>query len=68
VSDATTYRIAGATSPTVANVTVGMAIIAEGTQRADGSLDATTIAGVTIRRLPVRPNAPAPSGSPTSQG
>lgn len=50
VSGSTTYQVAGATNATLADVTVGMSLIAEGTQRADGSIDATTIvAGARMR-------------------
>jgi len=40
----TTYRIAGDDSPTLSDIEVGDVLIATGTQRADGSLDAEAIA------------------------
>lgn len=45
VSSSTTYRVVDETSATLADITVGMIIMAEGTQRSDGSIDATTIVG-----------------------
>ena len=45
VSSSTSYVAPNVTSPTLANVTVGSVIRAEGTQATDGSIDAT---GVTI--------------------
>jgi hypothetical protein len=47
VGAGTTYRIAGVGNPSLADVKVGMTVIAQGTQRSDGSLDATAVgAGV----------------------
>ena len=68
VSGSTSYRIAGKTSASLSDITVGSTIVAQGTQRADGSLDASTIAGGQVRRLPVRPKIPGPSASPASAG
>ncbi len=42
VTGATTYRIAGAAG-SLSDLKVGAVIVAEGTQRADGSLDAATV-------------------------
>jgi hypothetical protein len=49
VDSDTTYRIAGVTTPTLSDVKVDDFIIAQGTQRADGSLDAETVAGGMFR-------------------
>ncbi|MCU0483689.1 MAG: DUF5666 domain-containing protein [Chloroflexi bacterium] len=43
VTSATTYQAAGVTSPTLANVTVGAAVAAQGTRTSDGSLTATVV-------------------------
>jgi hypothetical protein len=70
VGSGTTYRVRGTANAGLANVTVGMGILAEGTQRADGSLDATSVAAGQLRK-PGRPFAPPFGGrnavpSPTS--
>ena len=39
----TTYRVAGIDAPTLSDIKTGMAIVVEGTQRADGSIDASAI-------------------------
>jgi hypothetical protein len=49
VSSSTTYQVVDKTSATLADITVGMTIMAEGTQRSDGSIDATTVVGGIIR-------------------
>ncbi len=49
VSSATTYLVADTTSATLADVTVGMIVMAEGTQRADGTIDASTVVGGSMR-------------------
>ncbi len=72
VGSATTIRVPGVESPTIADVKVGMVIVVEGKQRADGSIDATAI-GAGDRgkvrdhdgRKGVKPDAstsPSPSG------
>lgn len=43
VDASTTYSVEGKTTAGLADVTVGMRIVAQGTQRADGSLDAVAI-------------------------
>ena len=43
VSGSTTYRVQGVTSPTLSDVKVGARIVAEGTLRTDGSLDAARV-------------------------
>jgi Domain of unknown function (DUF5666) len=45
VGDSTTYKVAGVTDPTLKDLAVDDVIIAQGTQRSDGSLDAASIAG-----------------------
>ncbi len=45
VDAGTTFRIAGVTNPTASDVKVDSFIVAQGTQRADGSLDADAVAG-----------------------
>ena len=37
-------------SATLADISVGMIVMAEGPQRADGSIDATTVVGGTVMR------------------
>jgi hypothetical protein len=49
LSPSTTYQVADKTSATLADITVGMTVMAEGTQRSDGSIDATTVVGGTVR-------------------
>jgi hypothetical protein len=64
VGAATTYRVQGATAGKLSDVTVGMYVSAEGLSRADGSLDATTVAAGTLRGprvLPVKPDPSTPS-------
>ena len=39
----TTYRVAGKTDAALADVAIGAVVVAEGTKRADGSLDAVTV-------------------------
>ncbi|MGZ8438722.1 MAG: DUF5666 domain-containing protein [Candidatus Limnocylindrales bacterium] len=43
VSASTTYDVNGNTSAKLSDITVGSFVIAEGTQRSDGSLDASTV-------------------------
>ena len=43
VSSSTTYTVDGVTSPTLADVAVGMHVWAEGTSNSDGSLDASSV-------------------------
>jgi hypothetical protein len=43
VGSATTYRVVGIDAPTLSDIKAGMAIVVEGTQRADGSIDASAI-------------------------
>jgi uncharacterized protein DUF5666 len=44
VDSDTTYRVAGIAAPTLSDIKTGMAIVVQGTQRADGSIDASAIA------------------------
>jgi hypothetical protein len=74
VDSGTTYRVRGTANAGLANVTVGMGILAEGTQRADGSLDATSVAAGQLRK-PGRPFLPrfrgpnaVPSPTPPTPG
>ncbi len=71
VSGSTTYRVPGDTSPSLSDITVGSLIGAAGTQRADGSLDASVVQTAPDRfgrrfrgdgTVP-NPNGKAPSGS-----
>lgn len=43
VSSTTTYRVPGKTSASLSDVTVGSFLIAQGTKRSDGSIDAATV-------------------------
>ena len=72
VGSGTTYRVPGATSPSLTDIAVGTVIGAQGRQRADGSLDATIVqaapkAGKWFgdgRNGPKGPKAsPSPSGA-----
>ena len=68
VSGSTTYRVAGAANGGgLADVGVGMFLVAEGTQNADGSLAAGRIAAGERRNLkfPGRPKDRAPQASPS---
>ena len=66
VSGSTTYRVRGVNSPSLADVKVGNFIVAEGTQNADGSIEASSVFAGTVgpRKLPGRPFAPATNASP----
>lgn len=44
VDGSTTYRVDGVTNPTLSDIKVDSVIVAQGTQRADGSLDADAVA------------------------
>jgi len=60
VGSATTYEVRGATNASLADIRVGAFIAVEGTQRADGSIDASVIATGKIRG---RPSVSVPSPS-----
>jgi Domain of unknown function (DUF5666) len=70
VTGSTTYHVSGSSSATLAQITVGMAIVAEGTQNSDGTLTATSVSagwfgpGGTGHG----PKAAQPSSSPSSSG
>jgi hypothetical protein len=75
VGSSTTFRIFGVSGATIASLKVGMAISAEGTKNADGSLEALNVTGGRIRvpfpgggnRAPggnKAPGGPAQSGLP----
>ena len=72
VSGSTVYTVAGKTDAGLADVTVGSWIIASGTQRSDGSLDATSVhAGIGGGMFhgpgpdwKFGPNGPKPNASP----
>ncbi len=74
VDAATTYVVNGVTNPGLKDITVGMRILVEGTQNADGSLRALAIhagggLGRGDHRGPFQPQASAnASGSTTSAG
>jgi len=72
VDASTTYTVAGVTSPTLADIKVGAFIVAQGTQRADGSLDAEAVHGGFEKGLgrhghdgPDDPKQAAPSAAPS---
>lgn len=65
VAASTTFRVLGATTAKLADVTVGMEVMAQGTTRADGSLDAVSVFAGTLRTpkaFPVRPDVSPPAG------
>lgn len=70
VTGSTTYHVAGSSGATLAQITVGMAIVAEGTQNSDGTLTATSVsAGRFGPGGPGHgPKAAQPSSSPSSSG
>lgn len=43
VSSATVYQVAGVTKPTLANISIGATIAAQGTRNSDGSLNASVV-------------------------
>lgn len=49
VGNSTTFRLFGVTKATIASLKAGMTISAEGTKNADGSLNATSVAGGQVR-------------------
>ena len=65
VDGSTTYRVQGSTTAKLSDITVGMVISAQGLARADGSLDATTVAAGNLhdrKSIPVTPGAsPVPA-------
>ena len=70
VDGSTTYTVAGVTSPTLSDIKVGAFIIATGTQRADGSLDAEAVHGGFEKGFghhdgPGDPDKTAPSAAPS---
>ena len=75
VSAATTYSVAGASNGSLADVSVGMKVIVEGTARADGSVDASAIRAGRFRGTGGHDNdglnpdtSPAPSASGATSG
>ncbi len=76
VGSGTTYQVPGKTSATLADITVGMRIVAQGTQNADGSLQASAIrAGSAFgggfrgwMQAPGMPSVPGATTAPSSQG
>ncbi len=65
VDASTTYRVQGATTGKLSDVTVGMYISAQGLARADGSLDATTVLAGSLRGPKALPVKPDPSTAPS---
>jgi hypothetical protein len=73
VDSSTTYTVAGVTNPTLADIKVDAFIIATGTQRADGSLDAEAVHSGFDKGFghrdghggPDDPNKAAPSAAPS---
>jgi hypothetical protein len=72
VDASTTYTVAGVTTPTLADIKVGAVIVAQGTERADGSLDAEAVDsgfekgfGRHDGRGPDDPDKAAPSAAPS---
>ncbi len=81
VGSGTTYRVAGAASASLSDITVGMQVVAQGTRGSDGSLTASTVFGFSANQrgwgpgrmhgwgmggMPGAPLEPAPSASPSS--
>jgi hypothetical protein len=73
VGSDTTYKVRGKETASLSDITVGMNIVAQGAQRSDGSIDATTVAAGGLDRgfkdfgprfgFP-NPQDPTPSASP----
>jgi hypothetical protein len=73
VSSSTTYSVADKTTASLTDITVGMTIIAQGTARSDGSLDALAVRGGGVRGMyPGKgpsfgwPFGPKPNASPNA--
>jgi hypothetical protein len=67
VGSGTAFRVAGKDAATLADVSVGMVVGVTGTQRADGSLDATDVhGGGKLDRVKGDPNGPKASPSTSS--
>ena len=72
VGSGTTIRVAGVSGAKLSDITAGMIVVAEGTQRSDGSIDARAIGagrlgkGLGRDRLPG--SAPGGSSAPDSSG
>jgi hypothetical protein len=49
VDASTTYQVRGVTNATLADIKVGMAVVAQGSQNADGSLQALTVKAAALR-------------------
>jgi hypothetical protein len=58
VGSATTYQVRGTASASLADITVGSLVVVEGTQRADGSIDASVVTAGAFRG---RHDKPVPS-------
>jgi len=66
VSSATTIAVAGVTNATISDVKPGMVVVVEGTQRSDGSLDATAVrSGLPGRFRDHAGNAPGTAPTPS---
>jgi hypothetical protein len=65
VDSKTTYHVFGKDAATLADIAVGDVVIASGSQRSDGSLDATQVGGGTFKwGKHDKPNAPGASATP----
>jgi Domain of unknown function (DUF5666) len=62
VTSSTTYRIAGNSKAKLSDLKVGMAISAEGTKNADGSLQAASVSGFDFSRFGPGPGHKQPGG------
>jgi hypothetical protein len=67
VTAGTTYVVNGNSSAKLSDITVGSFVVAEGTQRSDGSLDATTVHAGTRNRLGPGGMGPMFRGGPWDQ-
>jgi hypothetical protein len=67
VSSSTTFQVFGVTKPTIASLTTGMTITAEGTQAGDGSFDALSVSGFQFRMpQPGGHRSPGSNAKPSS--
>jgi len=64
VSSSTTYDVDGTTTAKLSDITVGSFVVAEGTERSDGSLDASTVHAGTRIKIGSRGMGPMFRGGP----
>jgi hypothetical protein len=68
VNSSTTYRVPGVDNPGLGDITVGSQVIVQGSQRADGSIDAVDVLSGSFRGSFRGPFGKQPSASPSPSG